>query len=196
MLPPCLGTTVGNGKGRVSGGSCERHESRSPIETATELRRRAHFEGAFGINRAQLHPGAFCPSLSLGLSNSRSTFNRPGACRKSAMKSTAGLVRFDLKSARLSLTIPGSASRPLASSKWRTIAVEPDAALHSRFSQVDRRRGQTKNSYSCHERHDTRLISLPAGGPTAIMLAASARLVLRSYFITKTLETHHFLSFR
>ena len=48
-----VGKMPGNGRDRVTDGSCERHECRSRIETATELRRLAHFEGAFEVHRSQ-----------------------------------------------------------------------------------------------------------------------------------------------
>jgi hypothetical protein len=65
------------------------------------------------------------PSSPLSLSNSRATFNRSRACRKPTMKPTAGLSGLDPNGARLALTIPGSAFRPVASSKRRTISIEP-----------------------------------------------------------------------
>jgi hypothetical protein len=80
--------------------------------------------------------GYFCPSLPLSLSNSRSTFNGPRSRGQPAMKPTASLSGLGPNSARLTLTIPGSASRPLASSKWRTIAVEPYFA-HRETSRPD-----------------------------------------------------------
>jgi hypothetical protein len=68
--------------------------------------------------------GHLCPSLSLSLSNSRSTFNRSWACREPAMKPTAGLSRLDPDCARLTLPIPGSAFRPVPTPKWAAIPIE------------------------------------------------------------------------
>jgi hypothetical protein len=97
------------------------------------------------------------------------------------MKPTAGLSRLDPNCARLTLPIPSTTFRALPTSKRRTISIEPYLAhretsrstLHSNLSQVVLRRGQTKTSCSCHERHTARLIPLPAGGPAAIMRASS-----------------------
>jgi len=114
-----------------------------------------------------------CPSSPLSLSNSRSTFNGPGACREPAMKPTAGLSRLDPNSTGPTLPIPSTTFRALATSKRRTpspisrIARQADASLHSKLSHVVPR-------YSCHERHAAGLIPLPAGGPAAIMRANSA----------------------
>ena len=61
-------------------------------------------------------------SLPLSLSNSRSTFNGPGACREPAMKPTAGLSRLDTNSAGLTLPIPSTTFRALPTSKRSAIS--------------------------------------------------------------------------
>ena len=65
------------------------------------------------------------PSSPLSLSNSRSTFNGPGACREPAMKAAARLSRLDTNSAGLTLPIPSTTFRALPTSKRRTITIEP-----------------------------------------------------------------------
>src|SRR6476661_4981909 len=75
-------------------------------------------------------------SLPLSLSNSRSTFNGPKACREPAMKPTAGLSRLDTNSAGLTLPIPSTTFRALPTSKRSAIAIKSYFA-HRETSRPD-----------------------------------------------------------
>ena len=153
-----------------------------------------------------LNPAAhFCPSLSLSLSNSRSTFNRSRARREPAINlqrafpgstrtAQGSPCRFRAPHFGRSLRRSGA---PFPSSPISRIAIQVDATLHSKLSQVVPRRGQAKNSYFM-PRPPRREINSAAGRRTCCNYASEfqfTRPLFIASSITKTFKTCHSYQF-